>query len=101
MNNIKNLVINPFSIITPENKNETDATLVVDPPTPLSEVSNRFITDEKFCLNEIQKEQEMYHDGNSLQITSRDDSYRFLLHMMQRNNVYISPVLTDLTRVII
>ena len=101
MNNIKNLVINPFSIITPENKNETDATLVVDLPTSLSEVSNRFITDEKFCLNEIQKEQEMHHDGNPLQITSRDDAYRFLLHMMQRNNVYISPVLTDLTRVII
>ena len=75
MNNIKNLVINPFSIISPENKNETDATLVADLLTPLPEASDKFITDEKFCLNEIQKEQEMYHDGNSLQITSRDDAH--------------------------
>lgn len=101
MNNIKNLVINPFSIISPENKNETDATLAADLLTPLSVVSDKFITDEEFCLNEIRKEPELYHDGNPLQITSRDDAYRFLLHMMQRNNVYISPMLTDLTRVII
>ena len=50
MNNIKNLVINPFSIISPENKNETDATLAVNLLTPLSEVSDRFITDEKILF---------------------------------------------------